>query len=341
MSDELTIDSQTFISSKRASELSGYEQDYIGQLCRGGSITARRVGGLWYVSEESLMSYKKGAAQYKPEPPLNTGEIARPDSLVSFDGRGYISTSRAAKITGYTPDYVGQMARAGIIPSRQVGNRWYVEQSGILRHKESKDALLAAVQVQSVGITNQKATEVESDMAVAPLLKYVSDNRELLPSMGESADRLQVPTIDRSARLQANQQTSWLGLPMPTPSAFVARPADIRSPEAEMANEEVAEQEHVIPIRIHHNSRNIAKNKAFFKPVAVIPRKSLLPMLLPVGMFTIVIVLSLGFVSLKRSSTYTSRGTAQLASVGMNFVGKVGDSLENWFIPEIVYQRTN
>ena len=228
--------------------------------------------------------------------------------MVSFDGKGYISTSRAAKLAGYTADYVGQMARAGIIPSRQVGNRWYVEQSPLLKHKESKDALLAAVQVQSVGIRKQPAGIEKGKESIEnlPLLRYVSDNRELIPSIASHRDDGGVE---------------------------------------ETKEEEAQEEEHVIPIHIRHNSQKMAKTQGYSMPVSLEPRKSVLPVLLPIGLFTIVIILSFGFVSLKRSSTYTSNSiestkrTAQLASAGTSIIGKIGGALEELLVPEMVYQR--
>ena len=366
MSDEITVDSEILISSKRASILSGYEQDYIGQLCRGGNIKARRVGGLWYVSADSLMKYKERASEYKPEPPVRNSEMNTPDSLVSFDGKGHISTSRAAKITGYSPDYVGQMARAQIIPSRQVGNRWYVEHAGILKHKESKDALLGAVQVESVGLKAPEVHRAGGDNAFStPLYQYTRDNRELLPSTGESADlvarpesadRLQVPTPTLSARLQ---------VPMPTPSAFVARPADAHligrpitaaNEEAVQKEEVKEEEEYVIPIRVQHvgGTRDARKGSSFLRSdletplrsdlggVLLEPRRTMLPMLLPVGLLTVVIVLSVGLVSLRKSSVYTSNSTweagkaAQLASAATSIIGRIGDFLEVLLVPELV-----
>src|SRR3989344_1950178 len=320
MSDEITNYSEIFISSKRASQLSGYEQDYIGQLCRGGNIKARRVGGLWYVSADSLMKYKERAAEYKPEPPVRNGEMNTPDSLVSFDGKGHISTSRAAKITGYSPDYVGQMARAGIIPSRQVGNRWYVEHAGILKHKESKDALLWAVQVESVGLKTPEVHRAGGDSAFStPLYQYTRDNRELLPYTGESAD-------------------------------FVARPESAgivaAKDEESRQEEDIPEEKYVIPIRVYHGKgEKFMKSPVYNMPVMVEPRRAMLPMLLPVGLLTIVVVLSVGLVSLKKSSVYTSNSAreagkaAQLASAGMSFIGRGGDTLETLIVPEIVYRR--
>ncbi|MDZ4227267.1 MAG: hypothetical protein U1D26_02195, partial [Patescibacteria group bacterium] len=153
MTDEVVVEGVSYISSKRASELSGYVQDYIGQLARRGLIEAQRIGGLWYVSMDSLSSYKKSADEYKPQiQKRSSPPPAEPESIVSFGGQDYISASRAAQITSYNQDYIGQLARSGTILARQIGNRWYVEREALLAHKKEKDALLAAVQTQSVGI---------------------------------------------------------------------------------------------------------------------------------------------------------------------------------------------
>src|SRR3989344_4642516 len=161
MSDELFLSGKTYVSSKRAADTSGYAQDYIGQLARGGLIDAQRVGGLWYVSMESLSGYKKNADTYQPQPP-QTGENQVPDaeSIVSFDGKDYVSAGRAAKITGYNQDYIGQLARRGAILSRQIGNRWYIDRDALVSHKTEKDKMLGAVQSASVGISHAIAPEI-------------------------------------------------------------------------------------------------------------------------------------------------------------------------------------
>lgn len=307
MSDEITLDGEIFVSSKRASDLSGYEQDYIGQLCRGANIKARRVGGLWYVSADSLMKYKERTDAYKPEPPAPNTDMGKPDALLSFEGKGYISTSRASKVTGYSPDYVGQMARAGIIPSRQIGNRRYVEQAGLLKHKEGKDALLGAVQVESVGLkTPEVQGEVVRGYGRSPVLQYTGDERDLLPTI-ESRDEVFTYTKEE--------------------------------PKEE-------DEEFVIPIRVRHGEVEKVQKMPIHFPVALEPRRSMLPVALATSLFTIVIVLSLGFVSLKKSSVYTSnenndgtKGLSQLASVGSVFINRAGDLLEKWFVPELVYRR--
>lgn len=59
MNNELYFEGKKYISAKRASELSGYNSDYIGQLCRGNKIDARRVGRGWFIGENSILEHKK------------------------------------------------------------------------------------------------------------------------------------------------------------------------------------------------------------------------------------------------------------------------------------------
>ena len=59
MEDALVFSGKKYISSKRASEVSGYTKDYIGQLCRGKKIDSRLVGRNWYVSEAALAEHHR------------------------------------------------------------------------------------------------------------------------------------------------------------------------------------------------------------------------------------------------------------------------------------------
>lgn len=56
------------------------------------------------------------------------------DELVIGE-KTYISSKRAAKITGYAKDYVGQLCREGRVEARLVGRNWYVLESSIMEHR--------------------------------------------------------------------------------------------------------------------------------------------------------------------------------------------------------------
>lgn len=208
MSHGIIIEGATYISSKRAAELSGYTQDYIGQLARAGRIMARRVGGLWYILEESLLGHKDVHDACTPTPPSR--EELRPlvapqdASLVTFDGKRYVSASRAAKLTSYHQDYIGQLARAGKVLSRQVGNRWYVDIEGLRVHKAEKDALLASVQAASVGIERDRAdasavrpVSTKADQKQQLYFRYTSESNPLLPPISNEFSTVAV--IDESS----------------------------------------------------------------------------------------------------------------------------------------------
>ncbi len=202
MSDELNIGGTNYISSKRAADLCGYTQDYVGQLARSGQVEARRVSGLWYISLDSLNAHKEKAESYIPQPPASAAHRSghENDISVSFDGRTFVTAARAAKVTGYAPDYIGQLAREGKILSRQVGNRWYVDQEGLLAHKNEKDSLLAKVQVQAVGLekNNALAPEPVREHKEAPLLTYFSSEAvAAMPSTEPDFPKQQEPARDR------------------------------------------------------------------------------------------------------------------------------------------------
>lgn len=56
------------------------------------------------------------------------------DELTIGDKK-YVSTKKAAKLTGYAKDYVGQLSREGKVEARLVGRNWYVLEESILEHR--------------------------------------------------------------------------------------------------------------------------------------------------------------------------------------------------------------
>lgn len=216
MAQEINLGGTIYISSKRAAEMTGYTQDYIGQLARGGQIIAQRVSGLWYVVEESLRNYKSKADEFKPTPPPVVKAQSQMESSVSFDGRDYVSTQRAAEITGYHPDYVSQLARNGKVLSRQVGSRWFVAREEVVEHKRHNDALLAAVQAESVGLMKQ----------VEPLPEKMEEGLHFNYVAEEGVTSPYLPAIDQKSPAE--------------------READAYEDDAPQAAEEVNE----IPIRV-------------------------------------------------------------------------------------------
>src|SRR4051812_30393507 len=138
MNKDLLIDGEKFISAKRAGENLGYSADYIGQLARSGAVSGRMVGRSWYVSRRSLQNYKSDSNFDK------SAKVGRPVSgkkEIYINGERFISTALAARDTGYTTDYIGQLIRSGTIGGKMMGRAWYVSRKALLTYKKQNSTL--------------------------------------------------------------------------------------------------------------------------------------------------------------------------------------------------------
>jgi hypothetical protein len=57
--------------------------------------------------------------------------------FLSIENRKFLSTKAAAKVAGYTSDYVGQLYRLGKVEGRMVGRSLYVSEESVIAHKLS------------------------------------------------------------------------------------------------------------------------------------------------------------------------------------------------------------
>lgn len=324
MSDELVLNGKTYVSSKKAAESTGYARDYIGQLSRGGLIDAERVGGLWYVSMDSLKDYEKNAEIAKTLSPVSASS-KEAESLLNFEGKEYISASRASKLTGYNQDYVGQLARGGKIPSRQIGNRWYIDRDALVAHKSEKDALLAAVQAEAVGLKPSTQEHAITPIAppehvlALPKVTYMPEKRDLMPILPEKKEQIQYPVSNFSE----------------------IRPRSVET--VEQVHDTGTEQPRIQysePVRI---------SPIVQKPSFVVnrPQKSRKRpyVAASVGVLTVIIVLSVGVTALKSPQRFASIGKSVQAS-GMaasagGIAHAIGDRIEDIVSPPLVYNRAD
>lgn len=316
MSSEITLDGKKYVSSKQAATETGYAQDYIGQLARGQHIDARRIGGLWYVNVDSLKQYKEKADSYVPTPPQKSSNDA--ESFVSLDGTDYISANRASEITGYTQDYVGQLARSGTLLATQIGTRWYVAKESILKHRKEKDDLLAAVQVESVGIarptTTQRAEALPS--SPEPHFRYSNEPVETFPSLQntEKETGKQEEAIEEAEEvpIRVIPQSNSVRIPPPIATRPVPR----------------TERVYVAP-----------PEPVYAVPEDVIqPKKRSYSTILSVGA-VVLIVITAGLIALQSSPSYTNTGESQTANTG-SIGARILNFIESVLTFEIVYKRS-
>ena len=146
MEKEFIFEGKKYISAKRASELYGYNSDYIGQLCRGGLIDGRMLGRSWFVLEDALIAHKE-AAPKKPR-----GRLPR----------NFVPLKEAAALTGYTTDHISYLCRNALVECRMVHEKWFVAQESILNYKaesEQKQKERADALKQEAVLAQQQALE--------------------------------------------------------------------------------------------------------------------------------------------------------------------------------------
>jgi excisionase family DNA binding protein len=94
---------------------------------------------------------------------------------LEIQGKKYISSKRAAKLTGYAKDYIGQLARAGKIAGTRVGRAWYVDESALLNHAGPLGDMAPTESVESAPEATQTSVVPRTAVQPAPI-------RESIPS---------------------------------------------------------------------------------------------------------------------------------------------------------------
>ncbi len=325
--DEVVLEGKTYVASRKAAQDFSYTQDYVGQLIRKGLIDAKKVSGHWYVNLDSLSQYKTNADTFKPEPPKYEPD-PNAEAKLDVDGKEYVSAATAAKITEYNQDYVGQLARAGKIPSRQVGNRWYVERTALLAHKQEKDAMLRAVQAESVGLKKPEplvfsnSPLARAEKVMPALMTYSKEENPLFPEISEEGVLHAVPATPEVMPLTVATPTKIGIRIVPTvPAIHVAQPALTYMP-----------------------SKAAPESK---RTQVSVPEMSIFYKLFPALAFCLILVAFAGGAYLKRDAIYTALNpqtsqTTQSASVAASgFTERLVMVLEAVLSKELVYIRQN
>ncbi|MDR3546805.1 MAG: hypothetical protein P4M11_00780 [Candidatus Pacebacteria bacterium] len=211
--DEITLDEKTYVSSKRAAQITGYAKDYVGQLCREGRVEARLVGRNWYVLEASVREHRFGAAPVKAEveaenTPWESPQYAsEPISELPTLDSGAKSAGGAAFAAAESP----------IDPVQEMQNAW----QDWFSHKN-----IAPVQGEEVILELQTGEiEAENERLEAERIAYeaISVNEMNREAKEEEVDdeEEEVVPIHRSYRVD---------MPAYVPPAPVTRPAEPPQP---------------------------------------------------------------------------------------------------------------
>ncbi len=121
------------------------------------------------------------------------------DELTIGD-KTYVSSKRAAKITGYATDYVGQLCREGRVEARLVGRNWYVLEGAIREHRFGAPT----EKIGSAQVTADKK-ETESKWE-AP--QYVAEPTAFVPELAPKPV-VEAAAEDQGKKAVSEMQSAW------------------------------------------------------------------------------------------------------------------------------------
>lgn len=127
---------------------------------------------------------------------------------LTLDNAKYLSSKRAAQVTGYAKDYVGQLCREGRVNARLVGRNWYVLETSILEHRfgseEADEPVIAAE--KSVLTTWEAPRYISEPVAAVPQLS--PKPATLTPLAPIMAPTEPIAPLE-SARVLGDMQSAW------------------------------------------------------------------------------------------------------------------------------------
>lgn len=126
---------------------------------------------------------------------------------ITIGDKIYISSKRAAEVTGYAKDYVGQLCREGHVDAKMVGRSWYVYEPSIRAHRFGE---VAVAPTEPVVEQEEAADIAETDAPEAistweqPV--YKAEPFEMIPEVPAPAYQEAVPKPEESL---TDMQSAW------------------------------------------------------------------------------------------------------------------------------------
>lgn len=169
------------------------------------------------------------------------------DELLIEDKK-YISSKRAAKLTGYAKDYIGQLCREGRVPARLVGRSWYVLETAIQDHRFGTTDIQSEESVKTAPEPITSPTTLESP-------RYESSSEELLPSVNRLRDadmiEVNIEELTDSERLQDTWKTWFDTIADTTPTSEAPmQPVVVENIVEEAQKPETVEKAVDVPVHV-------------------------------------------------------------------------------------------
>lgn len=119
MKDSFIFEGKKYISARRASEISDYASDYVGQLCRAGKLDCRMIGRSWFVTEESIHLHKAAISReeaIRGRIENLRGKPVKVSSQTSDDNSSAKASTESTASTPVVANVLAQVSGQSVVP---------------------------------------------------------------------------------------------------------------------------------------------------------------------------------------------------------------------------------
>jgi len=173
---------------------------------------------------------------------------------LTIEGKNYISSKRAAALTGYAKDYVGQLCREGRVEARLVGRSWYVYEPSIRKHRfEGQGVDQQVSSPENIEVSEDKSSEKANIEAVSDTPLYKAEEVSPLPLSNEEVPEI---SLSESASKSGDEESveeiqeawqQWFEASKDEAVSFEPKRERAEEPETELPSIKSSEETEEVP----------------------------------------------------------------------------------------------
>lgn len=188
---------------------------------------------------------------------------------ITIGDKIYVSSKRAAEITGYAKDYVGQLCREGHVDAKMVGRSWYVYEPSIRAHRFGE---AAEEPVKAAPEEIPAAVKPEEPVATWERATYTSEEPQTFPEVQSPRFEELLPPAEETLTDMQEAWKEWFERKQSGVEAPESAPAqEIEAEEEIVETEEESPEEDAVAIPLHHIAEEQEQDEEEPQPVPIRP----------------------------------------------------------------------
>ena len=216
------------VTIERAIQLTGFSHHHLERLIKAGVIESTEKDGVRFLKVSSLEAHSEKRAQKRAQ--KKEARAAEQEESIVTDGAKYVSLNRAARLSGYTQEYIQNLTTDGVVDTKFLGERLYIGIESLFAHRRAIHAQQAKWYEEQAQARTR--TKKEEPVIVHRVSIYNKDDAPLFPVLSSKHHHEQ-PVAEERMQTGSRLRTVVAERPRkstPSPFAVTApeRPAAVK-----------------------------------------------------------------------------------------------------------------